>query len=161
MQPTDIISDIDFIKANPIRSNKIKKNKPCLDYQYIKSHTLFQGIQKPPNIPNPLDKKGNYKAVINQIKNKYCKLIDCPIDMIKKINATNKYILPNTRKALYYKALYQQLSLDLTYDYMYKKYFQFKNLDGYTLDEKIFINKCFNNNTPLNQLYKKEYIKYS
>lgn len=158
MQPIDTISDFEFIKANPI---KIKKNLQYLDFSFTKSYTMLPCIQKPENIPDPLNKKGNYKAVINQIKNKYSKLIDCPIVMIKKINATNKYQLSNTRKALYYKALYQQLSTDLTYDNMYRKYFEFKNLDEYTLDEKIFINKCMNNKTPLNQLYKREYINYS
>lgn len=151
MQPTNIISDFEFIKANPIRSYK---NRPCLDLPFI-------GIQKPENIPDPLYKKGNYKAVINQIKKNYSKFIDCPIDMIKKINAANKYQLTDTRKALYYKALYQQLSTDLTYDSMYRKYFIINNLNEYTLDEKIFINKCMNNKTPLNQLYKREYIKFS
>ena len=85
--------------------------------------------------------------------------------MIKKINLTNTISI--NRKALYYKALYQEISkisseyYKLTLNNMYKKYFEYKKLLEYTFVEKNMIYKCKNNNTNINELYKKEYIKYS
>jgi len=157
------------------QSLRIKLNhQNTLDFQFKKSGTILPAvnfpwnpiIQKCKNFPDPLHRKGKYGVIINQIKKKYGNFIDCPILIIKKINLTNKYELNDIRKSLYYKALYQETtlqfpSINLTYDYMYRKYFDLKNLDEYTLSEKIFIEKCKNNNTPLIELYKREYIRFS
>ena len=153
--------------------SKTSKNLKS-DYQFRKSGLILPApnypwnplIQKPQNIPDNLHKKGNYKTIIKKITTTYGDLIDNPIEIIKRINESNKYELTETRKALYFKALYQETPLyfsniKLTYDYMYKKYFFSGKLENYTASEKILISKCINNKTPLIELYKKEYLKYS
>ena len=139
------------------------------DYQFRKSGPILSAInfpwnpliQKPQNVPDNLHKKGNYKTIIKKIINTYGNLIDCPIELIKQINKANKYELTEKRKALYFKALFQETPVKLTYDYMYKKYFISETLENYTTNEKMLINKCLNNTTPLVELYKREYLKYS
>jgi hypothetical protein len=78
----------------------------------------------------------------------------------------NKYELTESRKALYFKALFQETTkffpnIKLTYEHMYRKYFHNKILNNYTLTEKNFIYKCSNNYKLLIDIYKNEYIKYS
>lgn len=162
------------IKSNQQNINTKIINQNRLDFQFKKSGTIVSNvnfpwnpiIQKCKNLPDPLHKKGKYTVIINQIKKKYGNFIDCPVYLIKKINSSNKYELNDIRKSLYYKALFQETTLqfpniNLTYDYMYRKYFDLKNLDEYTLFERIFIEKCKNNNTLLIDLYKREYIRFS
>ena len=145
-----------------------------IDYQFRKSGPIHSSvnfpwnplIQKPNSILDNLHQKNNNKVIINQIIKNYGNLLDCPIEIIKKINLTNKYQLSDHRKVLYFKALFQEIpkyfpKIDLTYDHMYRKYFHNKLLNNYTLNEKIFISKCVNNNKLFIEMYEREYIKYT
>jgi hypothetical protein len=92
-------------------------------------------------------------------------LVDDPIYLIKKINLSNH--LTDNRKALYYRALYQETTKmfqngkSLTLNHMFKKYYENQFLTEYTNIEKNAIYKSKNNNTKINELYKREYIRYS
>lgn len=160
-------------KSRTRPSTELSLNFSNMDYQYRKSGPLSIAasfpwnpiIQKPKPVLDPLNRLANYSAVINIITNTYGDYIDCPIYLIKKINLSN--YLTDKRKALYYRALYQETSKlfqngrYLTLNCMYKKYYEAQFLTDYTNIEKNAIYKCKNNNTKINQLYKTEYIRYS
>ena len=163
------------LNSNLNSNLKIKINSNLnKNHQFRKSGSLQPSvnypwnpiIEKPESMLDKLHQKNNNKAIINQIIKSYGNILDCPMEIIRKINLSNKYELTESRKALYFKALFQETTkfypnINLTYEHMYRKYFHNKILNNYTLTEKNFIYKCSNNNKLLIDIYKNEYIKYS
>jgi hypothetical protein len=117
-------------------------------------------IRKPKEfIKSGLKHKIDTHAVINILKAKFGNIIDCPIQLIPKVDTLH---LTDRQKAHYFKALYQAIPRTKTYSHMYTIYYKDTVISHIqSADKRKFIYSCMNNNTPLNKLYEKEYYKYS
>ena len=147
--------------------------KPKIDYQFKKTGPLSAAvvnpwapcITKPPSIKQLIDVLNDNTVTMNKLLKTIKSPLDCPIDVIKEINA-----LPITerRKALYYRALYQSVhkfnvGKDFTLGDMYEKYYAEDGLRGagYSVFEKNIIRNCKSNSGLIVDLYKREFFTYS
>lgn len=163
IEPIVKIFGIHFPKPQPLRR----------DYQFKKSGLLSSVvtnpwapcIMKPPPVKPIIDVLNNNTVTMNKILQTIRAPLDCPIDVIKEINALT---INERRKALYYKALYQSIhSYDVPTDFtlakMYNKYYLNAGPfgDSYTVFEKNIIRNCKDNNGFIIDLYKREFYTFS
>ena len=141
-------ADFQFRKCGPLNCNVLNVWAPMI----TKPKVLHKGI----------DKLVDNRVTMNKILTIINSDLDCPVEVVREIDRMTS--LTEQRKALYYKSMYQSLSKTYKLGYMYDKYYADANLNinQYTAIEKNFIRGCKDNNTtPLNDIYKREYLKNS
>ena len=148
----------------------VSSNYDTMDYQFKRCGMLNSNVYntwapliiRPPNQVSEIEKPIDTHVIMNQISKLIKSELDCPIEVVREMNKIP--LLTEKRKALYYRAIYQNISRYYKLSYMYNKYYDGVELNTgqYSAVEKNFIYSCKNNNkTPLNDIYKSEYFKSS